>query len=305
MIFDFLFQLLFQTIFAAEPAHLPAAQEAGQAVAVQADAPTKIDSRTLGIEITAPYAVVLDAKTKAVLFEKNRNLQTPIASITKLVAAMVFLDNNPGWGTMVTVEPEDMRPGGQVYLLSGDTLRVQDVFSLSLISSSNEATITLARSTGLPLREFVNEMNAKVRGLGLESTYFVEPTGLEPANISTAYEIALLAEAAFAYDDIAQVSQQKFHSFRILNTGRNVFAASTDKLLDSFINDANENYRIVGAKTGYINESKYCFTTEIERGGNAILITVMGSETAEDRWQEVKGLAEWAFSSYQWPEKEK
>ena len=136
--------------------------------------------------------------------------------------------------------------------------------------------------------------------MGVEYTYFIDPTGLEPANISTAYEISLLADRAFQEKDIINVVQKKEYEFQVLNTKRRVIAKSTDKLLDSFINSKENNYAIVGAKTGYIEESLYNFVAEVRRDNHSIILAIFGSKTSDDRWNEAKGLSEWAFSNFRW-----
>lgn len=264
------------------------------------DSPAIINNNSLGIDISAPYAVVLDKKSKKVLFEKNKKLQTPIASVTKLMTALVFLNHNPGWETKLKIEPSDFRPGNHALLRAGDEVTVQDLFYLTLIPSSNEASMALVRSTGMSMNAFIEEMNSLAKKFRLEYTYFIDPTGLEPANISTAYEISLLADRAFQQKDIIHVVQKKEYEFQVLNTKRRVIAKSTDKLLDSFINNKENNYVIVGAKTGYIDESLYNFVAEVRRDNHSIILAIFGSKTSDDRWIDAKGLSEWAFSNFRW-----
>ncbi len=265
-----------------------------------ADSPAIINQNSLGIDMSAPYAVVLDKKSKKILYEKNKNLQTPIASVTKLMTALVFLNHNSGWETKIKIESSDFHPGNNLILRVGDEVTVKDLFYLTLIPSSNEASMALVRSTGMSINEFVREMNNTAQKLGLEYTYFIDPTGLEPANISTAYEISLLADRAFQEKDIINVVQKKEYEFQVLNTKRRVIAKSTDKLLDSFINNKENNYVIVGAKTGYIDESLYNFVAEVRRDNHSIILAIFGSKTSDDRWNEAKGLSEWAFSNFRW-----
>lgn len=261
--------------------------------------PKRVEEGRLGIKISAPYAVVLDKESRKVLYEKKKDLQTPIASITKLMTAVIFLENNPGWDTEVIIQKEAMRDGGRIYIFPGEKVRVEDLFFLMLVASSNEAAVMLARSTGMTQETFVERMNQKARSLGLEHTAFIEPTGIEPANISTAYEIGLFSIYAFQYEEIRKAAQFPFYQFSVLNTGRRVTAPSTNRLLNSYIND-KERYSIVGAKTGYIHESQYSFTAEIQSQGRSILVTLFGSPTDEDRWRDIKGLVEWTFENYRW-----
>lgn len=268
----------------------------------QVPGPRMINENILGVKISAPYAVIIDSESSKILFEKEKNLQTPLASITKLMSAMVFLENNPGWDISVIVQKDDIRDGGVIALAPGDTISVRDLFNLSLITSSNEATNALARSSGLSMDEFVKKMNQKAKALGLEFTYFIEPTGLEPANISTAFETAVMARQAFKQKEIRDAVVIQSFTAKLLNSKKRIVGKSTDKLLDSFINNKEFNYSIVGAKTGYIKESSYNFAAEVEKDGHRIMVVVLGSASDDDRWKDSKGLVDWAFTNFYWPE---
>lgn len=300
--FDFLSQVFFYTLLISFQLPFP------QTAVSQGDfndkifGPTKINDRSLGIELTAPYAAVVDKGSGKILFEKKKDLQTPIASITKLVSAMAYLDINPKLEGEVEFKKEDFRNGSQPYFLAGERVRVRDVFYSSLIASSNEATIALSRSGGIGEKEFVQRMNSIAKKLGLLHTFFIDPTGLEPANISTAYEVSSLTQAAFSYKEIVSAVQKIDYNFQTLNSKRRIKVYSTDKLLDSFINNSEHEYTLKGAKTGYINESKYNFTAEVKKKNNTILLVILGSATQEDRWKEAKGLIDWTFKNYQWNE---
>lgn len=264
--------------------------------------PELIRPESLGIKITAPYAIVVDSMSGAILYEKNKLLQTPAASITKLMNVVVFLEHNPGWEKKVTIQKDDIRDGGFVVLLSGDTVKIRDLFYLTLISSSNEAAIALARSTGLTSAEFVEEMNGKAKKLGLKNTFFIDPSGLEPANISNAYEISKFALEAFRFTEIREAAQKETYHTTVLNTKRKVAVRNTDLLLSSFVNDPQHRYKIIGAKTGFLNESLYNFTAQVTKNNKSIIVVLLGSKTDSDRWDEAKGLIDWTFSSFRWRE---
>lgn len=297
--FNFLTQFIILSILAAA-GFLPTVPVAESVDGPPLAGPVKVNPESLGIAVTAKSAVVLDEQTGKILFSKNAGEVRPLASITKLMTALVFLEHNPGWEKVVTITKDDARVGGIVYLLPGEQVTVSDLFNLTLVSSTNEAAVALASSTGLELGEFVNLMNEKAVELGLQNTKFVEPTGLEPGNVSTAYELSLLAKEVFSQPEIAKVTRQRVYNFSILNSGRLRKAVTTNDLLSTFINDKNYGYEILGAKTGFLEEAGYCLTTQIVKGENSIIITLLGSSTEKDRWQEVKGLAEWSFENYRW-----
>src|SRR3989338_2765633 len=119
----------------------------------QTNEPYRNNNNSLGMKITAASAMVVDERTGLVLWQKNQDKVQPLASISKLMAALVFLDNNPGWDKVMTAQTSDFRCGGKAYIYQGEEITVKDLFNLSLVASSNSATIVLSRATGLSLEE--------------------------------------------------------------------------------------------------------------------------------------------------------
>ncbi|MEK7557258.1 MAG: serine hydrolase, partial [Patescibacteria group bacterium] len=154
----------------------------------------------------AGSALVWNTETDAIQFEQNGFERRPIASITKLVTAMVALDHGIPWEEAATIELEEYVQGGRLLLHPGETVSVRDLFHASLVASANNATLAYVRALKISEEEFVREMNRKAVSLGLEQTEFTDVTGLDVGNISTAYEVARLAEAAFTYPEIAAAS---------------------------------------------------------------------------------------------------
>lgn len=264
------------------------------------EAPQRIINNSLGIKTTAKSVLIIDETTETKLFEKNSQEVLPIASLTKLMTALVFLEHNPGWDKRVKIKESDQKNGGIVYLWPGEVVKVEDLFYLTLVASTNEATAALARSTALSQETFVKLMNEKAALLGLTQTRFVEPTGLDPNNQSTVTDLVKLAKAAFSKQEIVEATKLKGYRFKVLNKGITRYARSTNQLLDSFIN--NTEYKIEGAKTGYLEEVDYCQVIKVfkEEAGKSIIIAILGSQTTDDRWQEIKGLVDWAFDTYSW-----
>ena len=258
------------------------------------DAPYRLNNYSLGMKVTAPSALIVDKKSGAVLWQKNPEEKRPLASITKLMTALVFLEHQPTAETEITIQPSDNRGGGRVYVFPGETIKVQDLFNASLVASLNNGIMALVRSTGLKEEEFVAAMNQKARDLGMADTVFIEPTGLDPVNISTASDIIKLMKAAFAQPEIVFATTQAEYSFSVINAARHYTLKNTDKLLDSYL-------QIKAGKTGYLDEAGYCLAAEIiGPQGQEILVVVLGSATESDRFQDLKALAQWAFDNYHW-----
>jgi len=262
-------------------------------------APKRIHPENLGIQTTAKSLLVVDDASQTVLYAKDGATSRSIASITKLMTALVFLDHNPGWETVVTMQESDHRAGGQVYLLTGEKITVKNVWQAMLIGSSNEAAVALSRIIALP--DFVGAMNAKAHELGMVDSHFVDPSGLEAGNMASAHDLYKLISAAYSRPEISETTQMSGDSFTIENRTRTVWLASTNRLLDSFINKAP--YEVLGAKTGYLDEAGYCMTIKVRYNDQRNLsLILLGADEQTDRWQEVKGVLDWVLRNYEWPE---
>jgi len=245
---------------------------------------------------TAKSGVVIDKDTGISLWRKSINEKRSIASITKLMTAMVFLENNPGWDKIYTITKKDRVDGGRIYLYSGDEVTIRNLFSLSLVGSANTATMALAHSTGMSKEEFVEKMNEKARELNLSNTSFIDPVGISKENISTAREVAHMARRAFSIEDIKSTTRTKKYQFKTLGE-RIVKVDSTDKLLLYF---PVNNIDIVSGKTGYTNNAGSCFVGEFTRDGKEVISVILGARNNEDRFLETKDLISWIFTNYKW-----
>ena len=258
------------------------------------DAPYKINNNSMGMEVTASSAMIIDKKTGTVLWQKNPEQVRSLASLTKLMSALVFLDHKPLWDTEVTIQRSDYREGGRIRVYAGEKIKVSDLFNASLVASSNNATMALIRSTGLTEEEFVAEMNAKAKSLEMLKSHFVEPTGLDPENISTAQDVSRLIKAAFNQPAIISATNKEEFQFSVINAPRSYTLENTNKLLSSYLN-------IKAGKTGFLDEAGYCLASLIKGdAGEEIYLVVLGSESEPSRFQETKALAQWAFDNYVW-----
>ena len=246
---------------------------------------------------SAKNVVAVDRGSGAFLFSYHPDETVPIASLTKLMTALVFLDYNPGWDSPYEIKREERREGGKIYLFLGEKVIVKDLFYLSLIASANTATTALVNSTGLSEEEFVKKMNEKAIALKLSNTRFSDPIGLNNNNVSTAGEVAQLVKVSLEREEIREATLIKEYSFKTLS-GKRKRAETTDYLLKNF---PGNGLKIMGGKTGYTDLAGYCFAGEFAHENNKEIITViLGSPTSSDRFKQTKDLAEWVYSSYQW-----
>ena len=238
--------------------------------------------------VWARNAIVLDPTTDAVLFEKNAGATAPCASLTKLMTALVFLEQRPDFTRSVEVTDGELRGGGHTQLRRGEQVRLGDLLHMSLMSSDNVATRVLVRESGLPAEDFLARMNRKAVELGLARTRFVESTGLDERNVSTAADMARLLRAASENAIIHEISTRRGYDFLGLSARKRARAhhiSNTNRLLYG-------RYEIRGGKTGFISESGYCLATWIRTDQRDMIAVVMGAPTNATRFADVVRLVQ-------------
>jgi D-alanyl-D-alanine carboxypeptidase len=236
-----------------------------------------------GVEAKAVYCVNL--RSNQTLLARNADQQLPVASLTKLVTALVALDQLP-LDRKVTV-PDHIKtiPKSVVGLMAGDSLTVLDVLHGLLIGSGNDCAETLACAVPGGSKSFIAAMNKKVKSLGAKRTVFYTPSGLDQktpntkegkktvdveSNVSTAREIATIAGTAFSNSTIRSICLKKNHVLASASKPGGYSVKSTNKLL-------RDNLPLIGGKTGFTARAGHCLATEFTPGRNILLIVVLGS----------------------------
>lgn len=205
----------------------------------------------------ASSALLFNTDTNTIMFQQNAFERRPLASITKLMTAMVALDHNMQLNKEANILPEEYGVGGELLLHAGETVTMRDLFNASLLGSANNATRAYVRQTGIPEEEFIQEMNRKAIALNLEQTEFFDVTGLNPKNVSTAYEVATLAHYAFAnYPEISNATSQMQYSFTVRGANREHTIHNTNKPV------AMDELQVTGSKTGFLYEAGYCLVVQ-------------------------------------------
>lgn len=287
-----------------QEAFLPIAREAqavvGPALPSEPEVrrPYKEDKSRLGVDVNAKAAIAIDWETGEILYGKFVDEVRPIASITKLMTALLVLRHGPDWEQVVTIEESDMRAGGIPYVIPGERIKVKDLFNVSLVASGNGATVALARSTGMELDEFVSRMNELTAELGMYGAEFTDPTGLRPGNVASARGVALMLREALSHEEIADTVTTQTYSFRA-ESGLDHVVRNTNGLLRSFLSEPP--YSFLGGKTGFIAESGYCFSAAAANDdGDRVLAVALGAPSKEDRLSDVKNMLYWVFDAYSW-----
>ncbi|MFA5029639.1 MAG: serine hydrolase [Patescibacteria group bacterium] len=258
-------------------------------------------SQSLGVKISARNFVVVEPTTGKILFESGSQTARSIASITKLMTALVFLEHNPGWEKEVTISETDYRDGGINYFFAGEKIKVKDLFYSTLVASSNEGALALARSTGLSAEEFTRAMNLKAKELKMTEANFTDPSGLDNKNKASALDVIKLARAAFIQPEIKRATALKEYSFAVGDKGVIRKVQNTDKILGQDFGLGDGRYKIEAGKTGYLEQAGYCFVSQVaDERNRQVLVAVLGSPTITSRFTDTKSLAYWAFNNYQW-----
>jgi D-alanyl-D-alanine endopeptidase (penicillin-binding protein 7) len=263
----------------------------------EAPAPQKKDATRIGVQTTSRSIFIADAKTGAVLYAKHAHDVLPIASLTKLMTAMVFLDTKPDLNAPLTILEEDIAEDGKSVFKVGDVMTQGQAFEALLVGSVNTAGNALAR-VSLGTEAFVQAMNDKARSLKLTSPIFVEPTGLDARNRASAADVAALLTTAMSYPEIRTVSAKPQSAFTTTN-GHAYALPSTNLLLSTFLN--KKPFQILGAKTGSLPMAGFCMA-QITRdaNGNEVVVASLGSTNHFSRYQDVKAATAWAFDTFVW-----
>ena len=271
-------------------------------VAVTNDAPTKRNQATLGIDVDARAAVVMDVASGQTLYEKDSHVAYPIASLSKIITAMVFLDGNPNLDDEITFLAEDHGSAGKTVIQTGERFKKREVLQALLIGSVNEAANALARTSG-GREAFVAAMNRKARAVGMEHAVFFDPSGLDARNKASARDIALALRAALSYPDLRKTTEQPNVNLIGRATNKKYSIKTTNLLLSSDLN--RQPYHIVAAKTGTLPEAGYCMAQATsDASGHEIIAVVLGGGTHYTRFQDVKALTYWSFQNFVWSGKQ-
>ncbi|MBI5404757.1 MAG: D-alanyl-D-alanine carboxypeptidase, partial [Candidatus Kerfeldbacteria bacterium] len=190
---------------------------------------------------------------------------------------------------------------------AGEQLTVKDLLYASLVGSANNATLMLARSTGLSRAEFVARMNAKAKSLGLKNAFFVEPTGLDPGNVASAEDLAVMARVIPNNGTIRKVSSTGSYTFKSSNNICNATYRRTDGSCWHSLSTTNKlfgktSFSIVSAKTGYIDEARHTFVIRgRDSRGHELVVVLLKTYTKADSFNGANALMNWTFKHAIWP----
>ncbi|HWR00094.1 MAG TPA: peptidoglycan-binding protein, partial [Candidatus Methylomirabilis sp.] len=243
--------------------------------------------------------LVIDVTSGKTLFKLNPDKQWSAASLTKLMTSHVFSSGRRNWTAKGNIVKSDEVGGGRLGVPSGSTMTYRDLLYSAVIGSANNAANAMARQSGYGSKGFIKEMNRRAGLLGMTNTTYVDASGMNPKNVSTAYDVALALDAAGANDEI--------HTAMVSPTYR--FTVRTPKAVVKTVKNTNRllfvepDVLVTAGKTGYLEESMYNYTVKVRPksgDGGELAIVVFGAAAREDSVVTATVLAKWAWDSFVW-----
>lgn len=245
------------------------------------------DVDKLDISTSSRGVMVVDAASGEPLYQKNANVARPIASITKVMTAMVILDSGQNLNEELTVRSSDRRARiktNYYKLNAGDRLSRGKMLLMALMVSDNASAKALARNYPGGTQAFLRAMNRKAQSLGMYSAKFYDPSGLDERNVASPADLVKMFKAASNYPLIRQYSTTTSHNFYIANAhgGRNYTGRSTNKLVKS-------GYYPIGLqKTGYIRKAGKCVVMETRYNNRPAIVVLLGASDSPHRWSDAR-----------------
>ncbi|MGH8762710.1 MAG: D-alanyl-D-alanine endopeptidase [Nitrosospira sp.] len=242
-----------------------------------------------GLNLKSHAALILDAQHERILFSKNADTVMPIASITKLMTAIVVLDAQLPLGEKITVESADIDvlKNTRSRLRVGTSLTRRELLRLALMSSENRAAAALGRAYPGGINAFVEAMNNKAFELGMGNSYFVDSTGLNSANVSTARDLAKMVDAAYDYNIIREFSTTAKHAVVFGDEDRSLQFSNSNNLVRS------GNWDIGISKTGFLSEAGRCLVMQAKISGKPVIIVLLDSWGKNSRIGDANRIKKW------------
>lgn len=246
------------------------------------------------VTVDAPSAILVEKSSGQVLFEKDADVQMRPASVTKIMTLLLIMeaikDGVYGYNDIVTVSAYATSMGGsQVYLKEGEKFTVSDMIKCIAVVSANDCCVAMAEFTSGSCEAFVSRMNERAKELGMNSTQFINCTGLDAdGHVTTARDISIMSRELLKHDDIKKYTGIWTDSIRDGTFG----LTNTNKLI-RFYNDAT------GLKTGYTQASGYCISATAEKNGMELIAVVMAGKTSDARNADAKTMLNYGFSKYE------
>ena len=244
----------------------------------------------------AKSAIMIEASTGEILFQKNKDEKLPPASMTKMMSMLLIMEEiekgSLKWDEVITASSNAASMGGsQIFLEAGEKMTVEELLKGISIASGNDATVAMAERISGSEESFVKKMNDKVKELGLKNTHFSNATGLTIDNhYSSSYDMAMIAKELIKHEKILEFTGT-YEEYLRKNTESPFWLVNTNRLVIFYDG-------VDGLKTGFTKEAGYCLTSTAKRDGMRLITVVMNEETSEKRSADTSRMLDYGFNTY-------
>lgn len=244
----------------------------------------------------ASSAIMIEASTGEILFQKNADEKLAPASMTKMMSLLLIFEEidkgNIKWDEMITTSEHASSMGGsQIFLKVGEKMSALDMIKGITIASGNDATVAMSERVAGSEESFVKRMNEKAKELGLKNTNFVNATGLDADNhYSSAYDMSLIAKELVKHEKVLEFSST-YEDYLRKGTSNPFWLVNTNKLVKFYP-------EIDGLKTGFTNSAKYCLTATAKKDGMRLITVVMNEPDTGKRSSDTKKMLDYGFNIY-------
>lgn len=257
-----------------------------------------VNSKSTNINLAenAKSAIMLEASTGKIIFEKNANEKLPMASMTKMMTLLIIMENiengNIKWSdSVITSEHAASMGGSQIFLEVGEEMTVEELVKGICIASGNDAAVAMAEKIGGTEEEFVKLMNKKAKELQLKNTNFTNACGLDSDNhYSSAHDMAIIGKELVKYDKILEYTGT-YEDYLRKNTDKSFWLVNTNKLVRYYKG-------VDGLKTGYTEKAGFCITTTAKKDNMRLITVVMGEPSTKIRNAETTSMLDYGFNTY-------
>ncbi len=253
-------------------------------------------------------AIVIDAVTKQTLYEYRADEPHPAASLTKIPNAITANKLKPNWNKTVTITSADEVGGGRLRVKTGTKITLRDLYFSSITASANNAATALARLTGLGYKSFIKRMNTDAKALGATHSSFVDASGMDPNNLTTARDMSKLMQAAMQIQLFQKAASSKEYPVIVTQPKTKTQTRVIHNTNALLTQPEYDDLWITGGKTGYLPEAQYNLAIQVSpynlqikepERRKKLLIVILGAPTKQGSFATAKRLAEWTWNSHE------
>ncbi len=272
--------------------------------------PLHVPENPFGVNFALPNAhaaYVMDATSGSVLYAHNEHAERQIASLTKIMTALLLMESGKDLDDVVTVDSESINRAGTTIgcggsgscnhntLIPGEQVYLRDLLKAMLMNSANDAAVLIAKHVSGTEQEFVALMNERAGEIGLENTHFCTPNGLEPDGresecYSSAADVSKMVHLTLEYPELWNIMRMESQTFMSVDGTREHRIFNTNQLLGQY-------GRMLGAKTGFTPLAGYSLLSVGEENGHQVIVVLLNDPV---RWDDIKTVFDWAFTSFRW-----